>query len=171
MAKWSLNIVTFIPNTGAADAVTVGTSGYVSLAGGSTTQYIKVYEMEEQGQGSAAGAANWMLWARATTLTASASILATPNSIGPLDANTAAVTAPAVGNIAAASGPYRSANTAFAKLNMSFNAFGGILRWQAAPGCEWGQVGSTAPNGESFLSNFSGGAVVAQSAKVLFEII
>jgi hypothetical protein len=178
MAKWSLNVPAFTPAVGTSDAVVIGGttgSGFVGLLGGSTTQYVQVYEMEEQGLATTAGGANIMIWARASTLTASASTLASPNAIGPLDPNTGIASSPTVGIVAGASGPYRSASAALGKLNMAFNSFGGILRWQAAPGCEWGILGNTAPSGESDLTPFGTAAIPGiqgnQTFKVLFEIM
>lgn len=172
MARWSLNVVTMTPAAGVADSVSAGITGIVGLVGGSTTQYIKVYELEEQGQTSSAAGSNFMLWARSSTAGTTLSALAAPNSLGPLDPNTAAMTAPAVGYVATTgSAPFRNGNIAVAKLNMSFNPFGGILRWQAAPGCEWGMLGNAAPNGETTLTNFTGGATGAQSFKALLEIL
>ena len=136
MAKWSLNVVTMTPGTGVADA---RRSAPPALPGfpGFATQYIKVYEMEEQGQGTTAGASNFMVWARLTTVTATPTTLATPNSLGPMDPARAALA-----HLRLAPSPlppgHRARRSSLAKLNMSFNAFGGILRWQAAPGCEWG---------------------------------
>ena len=138
---------------------------------GSASQYLKFYELEEQGQTSSAAGSNFMLWSRDSTNAATPTTLATPNSIGPLDVNTAALSAPAVGTVAATTGPSRSNSASLAKLNMSFNPFGGILRWQAAPGCEWGALGTATSVGESSLSNFTGGATGAQSFKALFEIL
>ena len=171
MARWAFNVVTFTPSTGVADGTTVGTVGFALVLPGSASQYLKFYELEEQGQGSTAAGANFMLWSRDSTNSASPAALATPNSIGPLDVNTAALSAPAVGTVSATTGPIRSTSASLAKLNMSFNAFGGILRWQAAPGCEWGALGTATSVGESSLSNFSGGATVPQSFKALFEIL
>ena len=171
MARWAFNVVTFTPATGQADATPLTSPGFCALIPGTSTQYIKVYEMEEQGQTSSAAGSNFMVWARDSTNAATPAGLASPNSIGPMDVNTAALAAPAVGMTAATTGPSRATSTSLAKLNMSFNPFGGILRWQAAPGCEWGQLGTATSVGESSLSNFTGGATGAQSFKVLFEIL
>jgi hypothetical protein len=113
-----------------------------------------------------------MLWARSQQLGVTPTLSA-PSSLGPMDALTAVLSSPPVGSWAAASGPQRSVATTDAKLNMSFNAFGGILRWQAAPGEEWGQFGNTsaAPLGESSLSAFTGFTPGLMGAHVIFEII
>lgn len=52
-------------------------------------------------------------------------------------------------------------------LNMSFNAFGGVIRWVAAPGEELYIIGATAANNEISLSSVSGSALI--SSHVIFE--
>jgi hypothetical protein len=83
--------------------------------------------------------------------------------------STAALAAAPVSFVAAATGPQRSAVTTDAKLEVGLNAFGGIQRWQAAPGEEWGQLGNTASLGESILSAFTGGTPGAISAHIVYE--
>jgi hypothetical protein len=46
-------------------------------------------------------------------------------------------------------------------LNLAFNAFGGVIRWVAAPGEEIWATASTAPNGELVLDSVSGIGVVS----------
>lgn len=52
-------------------------------------------------------------------------------------------------------------------LNLAFNAFGGIIRWVAAPGEEIWATAATAPNGQVALDSISGTGVV--STHVTFE--
>jgi hypothetical protein len=54
-------------------------------------------------------------------------------------------------------------------LNLSFNAFGGIVRWVAAPGEEISTVGNTQPLGEVSLSAFTGGTAGLMGAHVVYE--
>jgi len=170
MSKWSFDNVTFSPSAGVADAVAV-TGGFMALGGGSATQYIKVQEIQEVGQ-AVATSANIMLWARDSTFGVTPTALATPNSMGPIDQNTAVLAAPNTAYVAAATGPQRSSSTTVAKLNMSFNAFGGILRWQAAPDEEWGIYGTstTGGAGESSLSSFTGSGTGAMGCHIIFEV-
>lgn len=170
MAKWVLQVASYSPGAGVADSTTIGTSGFIALQGGSSTQYIKVQEIEENGQ-APASAANYMLWARSSTVMNTATALATPNSLGPMDPNSAALASAAVGAVAATSGSFRAGGATIAKLNLSFNAFGGILRWQAAPGEEWGQLGNTATSGETTLSTFTGSGTGLMGAHIVMEIL
>jgi hypothetical protein len=61
-----------------------------------------------------------------------------------------------------------SATTTDGKLELGLTV-GGIYRWQAAPGEEWGQLGNTASLGESILSNFTGGGNGAVSSHTIYE--
>ena len=169
MSKWSFDVATQSPAAGVADNTTVGASGFWALLGGSGTQYIKVQEIQLNGQ-AVATSANILLWARDSTIAATPTTLATPNSLGPLDANTAVLAAAPAGIVAATTGPFRSNSITVAKLNMSMNAFGGILRWQAAPDEEWGMLGNTASNGESSLSAFTGSGTGAIGFHCVFEV-
>jgi hypothetical protein len=171
MAKWSFQVVTQSPAAGVADNTNEGASGFWNLVGGSATQYIKVQEIQLNGQ-AVATSANILVWSRDTTAAGTPTALATPNSIGPMDANTAALGAPAVGTVAATTGPFRSNSASVGKLNLSMNAFGGILRWQAAPDEEWGMYGSAATNagGDSSLSSFTGSGTGAIGFHCVFEV-
>jgi hypothetical protein len=167
MSKWSFQVATMTPAASADGANLAG--GWMALGGGSASQYIKVQEIQETGQ-AAATSANIMLWARDSLLGGTLTALATPNSNGPLDANTAVLAAPNTAFIAATTVPQRSNSITTAKLNLSFNAFGGILRWQAAPDEEWGIFGSAVTLGESSLSGFTGTGTGAMGAHVIFEV-
>lgn len=172
MSKWSLQAGTISP-VGVIDGTTIGTANFVALKGGTATQYIKIQEIQELGL-AASSAVNGMLFSRDQTLS-STPTLSAPASLGPLDALTAVLSSPPVGIWGATSGGQRSVATTDAKLNLSFNAFGGILRWQAAPGEEWGQFGNTsaAPLGESSLSASStiSASPGAMGVHIIFEVI
>jgi hypothetical protein len=87
----------------------------------------------------------------------------------PLDSSTAALAAPpTIFNKAATNKPQRSASVG-GVLNLSFNAFGGIVRWVAAPGSEIGFVGQSASLGQLSLSAFTGGTTGLMGAHMIFE--
>jgi hypothetical protein len=169
MSKWSFNVMTMTPAASADNALLAG--GWMALGGGSATQYIKVQEIQEVGQ-AVATSANIMQFARDSTAGATPTALTanSGNSMGPLDASTAVLAAPNTAFIAATTAPTRSGSITAAKLNMSFNAFGGILRWQAAPDEEWGIITATGPAGESSLSGFTGTGTGAMGAHIIFEV-
>ena len=87
-----------------------------------------------------------------------------------LDAsNTAPATTPIVGNTTTGTVPQRSATLHL--LHLSFNAYGGIVRWVARPGEEPSVVGNTASLGEASLSAFTGGTTGQISSHVLYEVV
>jgi hypothetical protein len=130
---------------------------------------LNVIEIYEGGQASASSI-NIMMFARDSTLSVIPTALSAPASDGPMDTRTAvAQTTASVTNNFAGTAPQRSAVTTSARLNLSFNAFGGIVRWVAAPGEEWGILGVTASISESSLSAFTGGSVGLMGAHIVYE--
>lgn len=167
MAKWSFSVGTFTP-VAVADATNFTDAGYMGLMGGSTTQIINIMEIYMGGQ-AGASSPSIMLLARDSTVQATPTALATPNSSGPLHSSTAALAAVPIGFVASTTKPQRSNSVTVGKLNLSFNAFGGIVRWLAAPGEEWSQLGNAASVGESSLSAFTGGTPGLMGAHIVFE--
>ena len=82
---------------------------------------------------------------------------------------TAALAAPALTFVASTTKPQRSTLASAGRLNLSFNAFGGIVRWVAAPGEEWGIVGVTVNLSESSLSAFTGSSSGLMGAHIVYE--
>jgi hypothetical protein len=81
----------------------------------------------------------------------------------------AALAAPVVVfNKAATNKPQRS-STLGGLLNLSFNAFGGIVRWVAPAGREISMVGNTASFGELSFSAFTGGTAGLLGAHMVYE--
>jgi hypothetical protein len=170
MSKFLATVGTAVVNAGINDGTTLGTSGYAVLQGGSATQYVKVNSILLTGQATTSSV-NLHLWARDSTLGTAPSALVSPNSNGPKDANTAALAAPAVFYVACpTTGPTRSNSITLAKLNLSFNSFGGILFWQTAPGDEWGIYGSAVNTGESSLSTFPTSGTGAIGISINYEV-
>jgi len=171
MAKRSLALLgqTF---TAATYTANLTNATYGAIKGGSSTQLIDVLEVSVNGMATASTVAAMQL-ARASTLEAGAvTALASPNSDGPLHPSTAALAAPPVTFVAAATnGPQASAATTDPKLQFSLNLFGGIERWNASPTQQWSILGNTAALGESVLfnSSTSGGSSGLCNAHVLYE--
>jgi hypothetical protein len=167
MAKWSFNVGTFTP-TANADTSAMTTLTFMALLGGSTTQQINVIEIYQAGLNTSS-AVNSMVFARDSTVGVGASALASPNTNGPLNPNTAALAAPQSAYVTVATTfPQRSSVATLARLNLSFNSFGGIVRWVAAPGEEWQIYGNAASAGESSLST-SVASAGAESAFIIYE--
>lgn len=165
MAKWSFASEGFTP-VGVLDAASFTDSGYMGLMGGSTTQRIDVQEVMISGLASAASATPMVL-ARDSTVQATPTALTTAQSNAALDPATAALAAPQVAFVASTTKPQRSAT--LAKLALGLNAFGGIVRWVAAPGSEMKILGNTASLGEVSLSCYTGGSPGLVMAHIIYE--
>lgn len=165
MAKRSFSVTTWTP-VAVADNTNYTDSGYMGLMGGSTTQRLTIQEVYMGGQATAS-APCIMVLARDSTVQATPTALTTGQYDAALDPSTAALAAPAVSFVASTTKPKRS--TTLTLLNLSFNAFGGIVRWVAAPGEEIGVLGNTASLGEVSLSHYTGGTPGLMGAHIVYE--
>lgn len=161
MARWSANEANWTP-VAVADATNFTDAGYHALQGGSTTQRSNVLEMFMGGL-AGASAPCAMALARDSTVGATLSI----GRLAALDPSTAALAAPPVTFNTATTKPQRSATLSL--LMLAFNAFGGIVRWVAAPGEEIGMLGNTASLGEVSLSSLNTGTPGALTSHMIFE--
>lgn len=164
MAKRSLQITTFTP-TATANTTNLVDGTYVGvIQGGSSTQRINIIEVMETGQaGSSSPTLNVL--ARDTTVAVTSSGSTAVDN--PLDASTAALAAPpVVGNGFSGTKPQRGSAHL---LNLAFNAFGGVVRWLAAPGEEITVITATQPLGEISLSAFTGGTPGLMGAHIIYE--
>lgn len=160
MARWAFNQNTFTP-VAVADTTAFTSAGFVCLQGGSSTQRINCLEFFLGGQATSS-TVNQVAIARDTTVGVT---LSGGNGTVALDPATAALAAPPVGFSTASTKPQRGANLYL--LSPTFNAFGGIVRWVAAPGEEIGMLGNTANFGEISISNIAGTGPM--SAHIIFE--
>jgi hypothetical protein len=165
MAKWSFAQESYTP-VAVADTTNMTSGGYMAVQGGSSTQRIDIQEVFMGGQ-AGASSPSFMTLARDSTVGASTSINNTGATNAALDPATAALVAPQVVFDTATTASKRSSS--LAKLSLSFNAFGGIVRWVAPPGGEFRMVGNTASLGEVSLSAFTGGTVGLQSGHIIYE--
>lgn len=163
MARWVAQRNNFTP-VAVADATNFTDGGYFALQGGSATQRTSVIEVYCGGQASAS-APQQLLFARDSTIGATA---LSGGTNAALDPATAALTNPVVSFSASTTKPQRSATLQL--LNLSFNAFGGIVRWVAAPGEEIGMLGNTAVLlGELSLSHASSGTPGLMGCHFIYE--
>lgn len=165
MAKRAFQVVTWTP-TAQADGVLTG--AFQALTGGSSTQTLRVIEIYMGGQ-AGASSVNAMTWARSSTVGITPTALAAPNSDGPLHGATAALAAVPVSYVAATTAPNRSPAATIARLNLSFNSFGGIVRWVAAPDEEWTIVGTAVNVSETVLSAQNVGTAGLMGSHVVYE--
>lgn len=162
MARWNALKNNWTP-TAVADTTNFTDSGYMAIQGGSSTQRINLLEVYMGGLASASAPAQ-MLLARDSTVgaTSLSGVL-----VAALDPATAALAAPPLGLSASTTKPQRSATLQL--LALGFNAFGGVVRWVAAPGQEIGLLGNTASLGEISLSHASGGTPGLMSSHFIIE--
>jgi hypothetical protein len=167
MARYSASWTSITP-TATADATNLVDSTYpLILQGGSTTMRLNVNEVYVGGEAAASSSPTIMVLARDSTVAATVTAGTTRNAA--TDGSTVAPgTLATVGHIATTK-PQRSATLHL--LHLSFNAYGGIVRWQARPGEELSVVGNTASLGEMSLSAFTGGTAGATSGHVLYELV
>ncbi len=163
MARWSVNVPTFTP-VAVADTTAMTGNGYMAILGGSATQRTNIWEVFMGGQ-AGASSPSLMLLARDSTVSTGALSAARLTALDPATAALAAP--PTVGITAATTQPQRSSTLSL--LNLSFNAFGGIVRWVMAPGEEVGMLGNTASFGETSLSAFTGGTPGLMGAHLIVE--
>lgn len=162
MAKWSASVNNWTP-VAVADATNFTNAGYQALLGGSTTQRINILEVYMGGLAAAAAPAQ-MIFARDSTVGATALSGGNLAAFDPATANLSAQ--PTVFNTSTTK-PQRSSTLQL--LTLAFNAFGGIVRWVAAPGEEIGMLGNTASFGEVSLSHASTGTPGLMSSHFIYE--
>lgn len=162
MARWSALFNNWTP-TAVADTTNMTAQGFHILQGGSSTQRINVVEVY-LGGGATSSTVNFALVARDSTVASGA----TSNAalVTALDPASAALAAPPLSqSVGSTTLPQRSSTAKL--LALTFNAFGGIVRWVAAPGEELGVLGNTASNGELSISTSSGAGIM--STHFIFE--
>lgn len=166
MAKRSLS-TTAVTLAAFADAAALTDNNYCGvILGGSGTQRTNVIEVFIGGQATSS-AVEIMLLARDSTV--AGTLVAGSTFDAALDPATAALAAPAVVGNSATTDPQRS--TTLHLLNLTFNAFGGVIRWVAAPGEEISIVGNTASLGEVSLSAFTGSGTGPVGSHVIYETL
>lgn len=170
MAKRIVSVTTQTPTATASGAVNLVDATYPFIfKGGSSTQRTNILELFEGGQ-AGASSPTIMLLGRDSQVQSGANSNGTGQTDAPLDAATAALANPVLtGNTNATNKPQR--DSANHLLNLSFNAFGGIVRWVAAPGEEISIVGNTASLGECSFSAFTGGTPGAAGFHGIYETL
>lgn len=166
MAKYSTSwrALTF---TATADTVDIADGSFVAIQGANSTQRNVVSEIYFGGEAPSTSSPTLMVYARSSQVTTGG---LTGGRTALLDGSaTAPASAPLAGTTATTVQPQRSSTLHL--LHLSFNAYGGIVRWVAAPGSEIAIVGNTASLGEATLSAFTGGTPGATSGHIIFETV
>jgi hypothetical protein len=160
---------TSVTATAIADTTALTDNNYpYCLQGGTSTQRNQIAEVMIGGE---AATATVLVLKLARDSGAAGTLIAGTGGKAPslLDGSGGILTAPPVGGNSATVDPQRSSTLHL--LNFSFNAFGGIVRWVAAPGYEISIIGNTASLGEVSLSGFTGTGAAATSGHILFETL
>ncbi len=164
MAKWSFSNPSWTP-VSVNDTTTMTANGACFLQGGGTAQRINVMEVYAAGQASASAVTPLVL-ARDSTVGVTSITLGTSGKNAPLDVHTVALAAPQVAGFSATTMPQRAATLHL--INLGLNAFGGIVRWLAAPGEEINLFGNAVNVGELSLSAI-GGSPGAIGTHIIYE--
>lgn len=167
MAKRSFSAATYTP-TATADQTAFAASTFQALESGGAAFALNVLEIELGGQATTSSV-NIMQFARMAVVGTTPTALAAPNSDGPLNSFTQTLGTVPLSYVAASTNPQRASATTSARLSLSFNAFGGIIRWQAAPYEEWGILGNAVSVSGSILSAFTGGSVGLIGSHIIYE--
>lgn len=169
MARYSGSFQTITP-TATADTTNLVDSTYgLAVQGGNGTQQVKFNEVMIGGEAAASSSPTLWVFARDSQVATGALTAGTTRSALLDGSGTAPATVPTVFQLAATNKPQRSATLHL--LKASFNAYGGIFRWQARFGEEITMVGNTASLGEVSLSAFTGGTPGACSGHVIYEVV
>ena len=163
MAKYSANVPSFTTEA-VGDASAYADAKYIALQGVAAvrTQITEVYV----GGQAAASAPQYLLFARDSTIGATA-LSGVRTAL--LDATASAPAGLALSFSTSTTKPQRSATLSL--LNLTFNAFGGIVRWVAPPGGELSMYGATASLGEVSLSGFTGTTPGLVGAHIIYEMV
>jgi hypothetical protein len=168
MSKRSFAVNAWTTGTGVADNSLLTTAQYMSLAI-AASQLATLMEVYVGGLSTSSAVQNLQVRRTVTAGTGGASALATPNSDGPMNTFAAAVTTIPTAAVAYVTNqPTPSNATTLARLNLAMNAFGGIVRWVAAPGEEWWSIGAGA-NQDYTLSNNTGSGTGTVSSHLVYE--
>ncbi len=171
MAKRIFQVSSFTPLQQADGVLAAGS--FAALKAGSATDILKIGKVLLEGQASSSAVTATCL-ARSSTLAITPTALALPNTDAPANISAVTITTLPVAMVAAATPPNRSPAATIARLNLTFNAFGGIIQWQTNPGSEeeWVSVGvATTSNSETVLSSANVGAAGLIGANIFYEVL
>jgi hypothetical protein len=166
MARWASAVPSFT-TAATADATNLADTTHTSIQGGSATQRGELREVYIGGL-AGSSAPSIMLLGRDSQVGTGA---LTGGRLAALDPSTAALAAPPLTFTSAATNKPQRSTTLGALLNLSLNAFGGIVRWYMGPDEVISYLGNTASLGELSLSAFTGSTAALIGTNIVFETI
>jgi len=165
MAKRSFAVRTLVPTAFADGGTLTNDVHFGVMQGGAATQKNAISEIMLGGQ---AGASTPTFIVAGMNSTAATVVVVGIGEEAPMDSATADLTAPVDIGTSSTILAVRSATLGHI-LQLSFNAFGGIVRWLAPPGGEIGMVGLAVDTGSFSLSAFTGGTPGLMSSHIIYE--
>lgn len=166
MAKRVFRSANWLP-AAVADTTAFSAHGYMAIQGGSGTQRNSILEVYMGGLATVSSPMP-MLLARDSTVGVGGAALIAGETESALDPATALLAASLVlFTTVVTTQPQRSSTLGL--LALPFNAFGGVVRWIAAPGEEIWMLGNTASFGEVSLSCFTGGTPGNIGSHIIYE--
>lgn len=152
-----------------ADTTTLTNLEFMALQGGTSTQQLKVNEIQSGGEASSSSIISYQFGRSSTVGTATLSLSGAYNAL--VDATaTAPGTVAAVYNTSTGTKPQRS-STLGHLVTHSYNAFGGLARWQARQGEEITIYGNAATAGECTYSGFGNCQTGPISGHIIYEVV
>lgn len=166
MARYSVSYAQ-MTTAATADNASLTTLTYGALSGNSATMQLKINEVQCGGEASSAAVQALVLGRDSTVAATSLTSVGMSNQA--LDASVTAPGTLALFSNTATTKPVRLSNGHL--LNQSFNAFGGLVRWQARQGEEITTVGNSASLGEVSYSGTTGTVAATVSWHVIYELV
>lgn len=157
---YSANVGGWTP-AGIADNAQASNNNYHALKTWAATGVARIIEVFIGGEATSS-TVNRMAHRRALNAN-------TPTNVAPMYTGGVSIqgAANAQQYVVATGGPFATNLPNGHLLNLAFNAFGGVVRWVAAPGEELYQFGTANNNSETFLASISGTGIV--SDHIIFE--
>lgn len=151
MANYTTALAGWTPVAHADGASSLADNSY-SAVRTTTASTIKIVDVYIGGEATSSTVNRMSLRRLSTNAT-------TPTDVAPGKLNPLSAAAVSQNYSVASTGPTIAATAHL--LNLAMNAFGGIVRWAAAPGDEIWATAQTAPNGQLVLDSISGTGVVS----------
>jgi hypothetical protein len=157
--------------TATSDSTIPANFTYMALSGATASQRIDVLEVYWGGLASASAPHALQLCRTITPGTTTSALTTAINaSDGPEDSATAALLSPPWAYMNCATNPIPPNSITDARLNLAGNAFGGIVRWNAAPTQQWTITGNTSPAVSMMrCSNLAAATSPVLSAHIIYE--
>jgi len=169
MGKRSFSVAVSTP-TATADAVNLANNTHNGVMQSDTGETLQKHIISEIYLGGQAGAsAPTIMVAARNSLAATVIVVGTEGRDAFLDSQATPIATPV--KVGRSSTVLAQRSATLHLLQLSFNAFGGIVRWLAAPGEELSIVGLAVNTGSFSLSAYTGGTPGPLSSHIIYETV